>query len=98
MFRNDHVPTLLSALAASWDDETADTLLWGELWHQQTCCGATYAAVPHLLKIAEPEENRHQRREIALFLGQVALDTGDRPTFERFRQCLRFFVFGSITG
>jgi len=78
MFRNDHVPTLLSALAASWDDETADTLLWGELWHQQTCCGATYAAVPHLLKIAEPEQNRHQRREIALFLGQVALDTGDR--------------------
>src|SRR5262252_7146310 len=41
MFRNDHVPTLLSALAASWDEETADTLLWGELWHQQSCCSAT---------------------------------------------------------
>jgi hypothetical protein len=56
VFRKERVPTLLSALAASWDDETANTLLWEELWHQQTCCGATYAAVPHLLKIAEPQE------------------------------------------
>jgi len=69
---------LLSTLAASWDDKTAKTLLWLELWHQNTCCGATYAAVPHLLKIAEPEENGRQRWEIALFLGQVALDTGPR--------------------
>jgi hypothetical protein len=78
MFQNKLVPTLLSALAASWDDEAANTLLWEQLWHQQTCCGATYAAVPHLLKIAEPQANRHQRREIALFLGQVALDTDPR--------------------
>src|SRR5262249_43730783 len=77
MFCKEHVPTLLSALAASWDDQTANTLLWGELWHQNTCCGATYAAIPHLLKIAEPEENRHQRLEIALFLGQV-LDSSPR--------------------
>jgi hypothetical protein len=78
MFVNEHVPTLLSTLAASWDDKTANTLLWVELRHQNTCCGATYASVPHLLKIAEPEENQHQRWEIALFLGQVALDTGPR--------------------
>src|SRR5262245_13257397 len=79
MFGNEHVPTLLSTLAASWTDETESTLLWGELWHQNTCCGATYAAVPYLLKIAEPEENRHQRLRIALFLGQVVLDAGPRP-------------------
>lgn len=77
MFGNERVPTLLSALAASWDDKTASTLQ-GELWHQNTCCGATYAAVPHLLKIAEPEENRHQRRETALFLSQVAVNTDPR--------------------
>jgi hypothetical protein len=77
MFRDEHVPTLLSALAASWNEETANTLPYGELWHQQTCCRATYAAVPHLLNIAEPEENRHQQRDIALFLGQVALDGRD---------------------
>jgi len=78
MLHKEHIPTLLSALAASWDDDTASTLLWGEVWHQNTCCGATYAAVPHLLKIAEPEENRHQRLEIALFLAQVTLDTNPR--------------------
>jgi len=74
-FGNERVPTLLSALAASWDDEAASTLR-EELNHLHTFCGATYAAVPHLLKIAEPEENRHQRLEIALDLGLVAL----RPT------------------
>src|SRR5262245_30723895 len=78
MFGNERVPTLLSALAASWGDETASTLR-EELWHQNTCCGVTYAAVPHLLKIAEPEGNRHQRLEVALFLGLVALDTAPRP-------------------
>jgi hypothetical protein len=61
MFGDERVPKLLSTLAASWDDKTANTLLWVELWHQNTCCGATYASVPHLLKFAEPEENRHQR-------------------------------------
>ena len=76
MFPQQAYSTLLSALATSWDDKTASTLLWDELWHQNTCCGATYAAVPHLLKIAEPEENRYQRVEIALFLGHVALATG----------------------
>jgi hypothetical protein len=73
-FRDEHIPTLLSALAVAWNDDTANSL-FGELWHQHSCYGATYAAVPHLLKIAEPEENRHQRREIALFLGLVALDS-----------------------
>jgi len=31
MFRKEHVPTLLSALALSWNDETESTLLWGDL-------------------------------------------------------------------
>ena len=95
MYGNEHVPTSLSALAASWNGETASTLLWGELWHQNSCCGATYAAVPHLLKIAEPQENRHQRLEIAYFLSQVALDADPRqdrvitPKTENLRHCLK---------
>ena len=74
----EHVPTILSGLAASWDDETAKSLLFDDLCHQETCYGATYAAIPHLLKIAEPEENWRQRREIAYFLGFVALCARDR--------------------
>jgi hypothetical protein len=31
MLRNQRVPTLLSALVGSWDDETANSLLWEEL-------------------------------------------------------------------
>jgi hypothetical protein len=74
----DHVPGILSELAASWDDEAARSHLFNDLCHQETCYGATYAAIPHLLKIAEPEENRQQRREIAFFLGFVALCARDR--------------------
>jgi hypothetical protein len=69
----EHVPTMLSRLAASWDDETARSLLFEDLCHQEGCYGATYAAIPHLLKIAEPEANWRQRREITYFLGHVAL-------------------------
>ena len=69
----EHIPTMLSGLAASWDDETARSLLFDDLCHQEGCYGATYAAIPHLLRIAEPEENRRQRREIAFFVGFVAL-------------------------
>jgi hypothetical protein len=76
--RADNIPALLSELAVSWDHETAMSLLYDDLCHQETCYGATYAAIPHLLKIAEPEANRHQRREIALFLGFVALCARDR--------------------
>jgi len=74
----EHVPTILCGLAASWDDETAKSLLFVDLCHQESCYGATYAAIPHLLKIAEPEENWRQRREIAYFLGFVALCARDR--------------------
>ena len=69
---------MISELAASWDDEAAKSLLYDDLCHQETCYGATYAAIPHLLKIAEPEENRCQRQEITYFLGFVALCARDR--------------------
>jgi len=75
--RDRDIPILLAELAASWDGEAAKSLLWDCLCHQQECYGATYAAIPYLLKIAEPEENRCQRREIALFLGFVALRARD---------------------
>jgi hypothetical protein len=84
--RDRHIPTSLAKLAASWDREAANSLLWDCLCHQETCYGATYAAIPHLLKIAEPEENRRQRLEIAIFLGFVALCARDRHHQGRGRQ------------
>src|SRR5262245_40422612 len=86
----EHIPTMLSGLAASWDDETARSLLFDDLCHQEGYYGATYAAIPHLLRIAEPEENRRQRWEIALFVGFVALCAHNQgPTYARasFRGC-----------
>ncbi len=71
--RDRNIPELLSELAEAWSDETANSLLWDCLCHQETCYGATYAAVPHLLRTAQPEENRHQRLQIAVFLGFVIL-------------------------
>jgi hypothetical protein len=62
--RDEHIPTMLSSLAASWD-ETASEFLYGTLWYQGSCNGATYAAIPHLLKIAGPEENRHPQPSAA---------------------------------
>lgn len=76
--RDRDIPNLLSQLADTWDDDEANSLFWDCLCHQETCYGATYAAVPHLLKIAQPEINRHQRREISLFLGFVVLCAFDR--------------------
>lgn len=71
--RDRNIPKLLSGLAETWDDEAAKSLFWDCLCHQDTCYGATYAAIPHLLKIARSEGNRQQRFEIALFLGYVVL-------------------------
>lgn len=71
----------ISQLAERWDDEAARTLFWDCLCHQDTVYGATYAAVPHLLRIAEPDTNRHQRLEIALFLGYLAPNALDRTYF-----------------
>lgn len=71
------IPEWLSELAESWDEDEAKSLFWDYLCHQETCYGATYAAVPHLLKIAQIEENRQQRLEIAIFLGLVTLSAFD---------------------
>jgi hypothetical protein len=71
--RDRDIPKSLSTLAKAWDDEAANSLFWDCLCHQETCYGATYAVIPHLLKIAEPKENLHQRLEIACFLGFVVL-------------------------
>ena len=69
--RDRDIPRLLFGLSEAWDDEIANSLFWDCLCHQGTCYGATYAATPHLLKIAQPENNRRQRFEIALFAGFV---------------------------
>ncbi|MBR0777495.1 hypothetical protein JQ543_14275 [Bradyrhizobium diazoefficiens] len=69
--RDRDIAGLLAELSTSWDEEAAQSLFWDCLCHQSTCYGATYAAVPHLLRIAEVEGNRQQRLEIALFAGYV---------------------------
>jgi hypothetical protein len=71
--RDRDIPELLAEMADTWNEEAVNSLLYDCLCHQETCYGATYAAIPHLLNIAEPEQNRHQRRKIALFAGFVAL-------------------------
>jgi hypothetical protein len=75
--RDRSIPDVLSRLAESWNTEAANSLLWDCLCHQGTCYGATYAAIPHLLNIAQLEENQRQRLEIALFAGYVALRARD---------------------
>jgi len=67
------VPRLLLELAEAWDKDKAASLFSEALYDEGTWYGATYAAVPHLLQLAEPDSNREQRGEIALFLGYIAL-------------------------
>jgi hypothetical protein len=71
--RDRDIPGVLSELARSWNEEAADQLFWDCLCHQGTCYGATYAAIPHLIKIAQPTGNIEQRLGIAVFLGYVVL-------------------------
>lgn len=70
--RDRDIPRLLAGFSQAWDDEVAKSLFWDCLCHQGTCYGATYAAIPHLLEIAEPDGNQRERFEIALFAGLVA--------------------------
>ena len=67
------IPLGLVALAEDWDEEAARDLMHGELLHQETCYGATYAAAPYLLKLAQPDCNVVQRMDIAVFLSHLAL-------------------------
>jgi len=86
--RDRNIPKLLSRLAKAWDHEKAISLFWDCLCHQETCYGATYAVIPHLLKIARPEKNRHQRLEIAHFCGFVVLCALDPQQGAKFLQGL----------
>lgn len=67
------IPARLHALATRWDEDDAKELMYGDLAHQETCYGATYAAAPHLLRMALPDKNVVQRMEIAIFLGHCVL-------------------------
>ncbi|MEM9471734.1 MAG: hypothetical protein AAGA00_07235 [Pseudomonadota bacterium] len=78
------IPLGLVALAEHWDEVAARDLMHGELIHQETCYGATYAAAPYLLKLAQPDCNVVQRMDIAVFLSHLALcafrrSVGDAP-------------------
>ncbi|MEM7634429.1 MAG: hypothetical protein AAF299_07705 [Pseudomonadota bacterium] len=73
------IPLGIVALAERWDEEAAGDLMHGELIHQETCYGATYAAAPYLLKLAQPDDNVVQRMDIAVFLGHLALCAFSRP-------------------
>lgn len=67
------IPLRLVALAEHWDEDDARELMHGDLIHQETCYGATYATAPYLLRIAQPDNNIVQRMDIAVFLGYCAL-------------------------
>ncbi len=86
--RDRNIPKLLARLAKTWNDEKANSLFWDCLCHQETCYGATYAVIPHLLKIARPDKNRHQRLEIAHFGGFVVLCALDPRQGAKFLQGL----------
>lgn len=78
---NRDIAGSIAQLAQAWDDEVAKSLFWDCLCHQDTCYGATYAAVPHLLKIAQPDASSRQRLEISLFLGYLIPNALDRKSF-----------------
>lgn len=67
------IPLRLHELAAQWDENDARELMYGDLIHQETCYGATYAAAPHLLQMALSDKNVRQRMDIAIFLGHCVL-------------------------
>lgn len=71
--RDRDIPALLRALAQDWDEETANSLFWDCLCHQDTCYGATYASVPHLLQLAKRPPAPEAVASIADFLGHVSI-------------------------
>lgn len=68
--RNRDMADALRKLGASWDAEGAASVFWDHLCHQDTCYGATYAAIPHMLGVAV--RSAEAREDIAGFLGHVA--------------------------
>lgn len=72
--RDRDIPALLRSLAQTWNDDAANSLFYDCLCHQGTCYGATYAAIPHLIDIAQRPDHKHQCLEITFFLAFVALN------------------------
>jgi len=71
--RDRDIPDVLRTLSLDWDEEVADSLFWDCLCHQDTCYGATYASVPHLLDIAKQPPAKGAVESIAQFLGHVSM-------------------------
>ena len=71
-YRDRDIPEYVQSLSASWDAEDVDHLFWGHLCHQDTCYGATYAVIPHLLAIARVTPDPKVRQDIAGFLAHVS--------------------------
>lgn len=71
--RDRDIPAVLRGLSENWNEDAAKSLFWDCLCHRDTCYGATYAATPHLLQIAEAALAPETVRDIAHFLGHVAL-------------------------
>lgn len=62
----------LAALCETWDQETADGLLFSHLLHQDTIYPATFLALPHVIRLADTAQGK-ALGTIASFLGGVAL-------------------------
>ena len=71
--RDRNIPVLLQDLSETWNSEAAESLFWDCLCHQDTCYGATYASVPHLLDIAKRPQKQKAADDIAHFLGHLSL-------------------------
>lgn len=67
------VPDLLQQLAAG-DEEAVDDL-YSTICHQGTVYTASYAAVPHLAKIASTTRGADRRAEILALLGAIVAST-----------------------
>ena len=71
--RDRDIPEILHSLSVDWDQEKASSLFWDYLCHQDTCYGATYASVPHLIRIARHSSTQEAVASIAHFLGYVSM-------------------------
>ncbi|MEO0913195.1 MAG: hypothetical protein AAFY59_09430, partial [Pseudomonadota bacterium] len=70
--RDRDIPSLLAGLSKKWDGHAANALFWDCLCHQDTCYGATYATIPHLLNIGATPPSQEALEDIAAFLGHVS--------------------------
>ncbi len=64
----DDVPAMLKNLQLDANDKVAWEEIWSALCHQDTVYGATYAAVPHLVKLAKASRTLKERAAIYQFV------------------------------